>query len=382
MNCHIVICGAGGIGRAAALMLACNESMSPHIFIGDINPFILDHTIIWLNEGKTRDIEIEGFIMSKEGANYEMKEIFQKADVVLDCLPGSQAPRIAKLARDHKAHYANLTEYVTETEEIKEIGKNANVGFVLQTGLAPGFINVLACELYNEFKRNYNNDELENMKMRVGALPKNAVAPYFYAYTWSPIGVATEYVEDAIVVKNYQTEKIASLSETESIIINGEHFEDSYTSGGAADLPDAFSGKIRNLDYKTLRYPGHYAWVKENLSKLEDGPDKAKRLDRFMQSQIPMVQKDRVIIYAHLAGKDEQGTLRGIEKSYDIRPTKVGHKLLRAIQTTTASSLCEAAYFLIRRNPSGIILQSDIDPLEFLNGPYVSEIYGPYNDQK
>ena len=53
-----------------------------------------------------------------------------------------------------------------------------------------------------------------------------------------------------------------ALSGRERIIIDGDEFEDNFTSGGAADLPDAYSGRVRDLDYKTLRYPGHYQWVK------------------------------------------------------------------------------------------------------------------------
>jgi tryptophan synthase alpha subunit len=58
-------------------------------------------------------------------------------DIILDCLPGSQAPRIAEFAKDYELHYANLTEYVAETEKIKTLAKDATTGFILQTGLAP-----------------------------------------------------------------------------------------------------------------------------------------------------------------------------------------------------------------------------------------------------
>jgi hypothetical protein len=53
--------------------------------------------------------------------------------------PGSAAPRIAQFAKDFKLHYTNLTEYVAETEEIIALSKNTDTGFLLQTGLAPGY---------------------------------------------------------------------------------------------------------------------------------------------------------------------------------------------------------------------------------------------------
>lgn len=378
MNPTIAICGAGGIGRAAALILACNNAMTPRIYIGDINTQSLNDALRWINEGQNRRISVETFLMPLQESNDEMDAIFQKSDVILDCLPGSQAPRIAAMAKKSHSHYANLTEYVAESDQIIEEASDAETGFILQTGLAPGYINLLACQLYNEFKTKFNNDKLESIKMRVGALSEHALSPYFYAYTWSPIGVATEYVKDAVVVKDYTRQLIPSLSGTETIIINGEAFEDNYTSGGAADLPKAFFGKVKNLDYKTIRYPGHYGWVKEKLKSIPESNNKSLVLDKLMQSIIPSVESDRVVIYAQVVGYDQNKNLRAIEKSYDIYPKVIGTKLLRAIQTTTASALCEAAYFLIHTNPKGVILQSQIEPLSFLNGPYVSEIYGKY----
>jgi hypothetical protein len=37
------------------------------------------------------------------------------------------------------------------------------------------------------------------------------------------------------------------------------------TSGGAADLPDALSGRVRSLDYKTCDFQGITAGYKSNL---------------------------------------------------------------------------------------------------------------------
>ena len=80
--------------------------------------------------------------MEEAGLTKEMEDIFTKGDVLLDCLPGSLAPKMARYAKDFKMHYVNLTEYVAETNEIIALAKNAETGFVLQSGLAPGYINL------------------------------------------------------------------------------------------------------------------------------------------------------------------------------------------------------------------------------------------------
>ena len=179
-----------------------------------------------------------------------MISIFSKGDALLDCLPGKLAPKMAGFAKDYKLNYANLTEYVAETNQIMELAENADTGFVLQTGLAPGYIDVLANYMFQEFCKQYHVEKVDILEFKVGALTKNAVAPHFYGFTWSPIGVATEYIKDCIVIRDYKKATIPALSERATIIIDGISYEEDLTSGGAADLPDALSGKVRKLDYK------------------------------------------------------------------------------------------------------------------------------------
>ncbi|MBO6515683.1 MAG: saccharopine dehydrogenase NADP-binding domain-containing protein [Bacteroidia bacterium] len=372
---NIFIAGAGGIGRAAALLLETNEAMDATVFIGDISTSQLDSAIEWIASafGTTNVTPVNMTDDSLSG-------VFDQCDVLLDCLPGSLAPKMAQYSIDHNMHYANLTEYVSETEQISALAKNASTGFVLQTGLAPGYINVLALRLYEEFKQDHNTDKLDSMQMKVGALSKNATSPHHYAFTWSPIGVATEYVKDAIVVRNNQRQLFPALSGRGLITIDGTVYEDNYTSGGAANLPSAFADKITNIDYKTLRYPGHYQWVEKTLSEIPISENRAKKLFDIMLETIPVVDDDVVIIYASVTGKDSNGFLRNHEKSLKVTPMKIGNAKLRAIQSTTAAPLCEMAYWLLKSKSSGVIYQTDIDTESFLNGPYVSMVYGAYTD--
>lgn len=376
-NAKIFIAGAGGIGQAAGLILSeYKDVMNSKVYIGDINEKALQDSKSFIEEGCTHNVHVHTILMPMTGSNEAMDNALKECDVILDCLPGSQAPRMAKFALDNGCHYANLTEYVAETNEIMELSKEADTGFVLQTGLAPGFINVLAVQLYNQFKDVYGSDKLEKMTMKVGAVTPHASAPHFYAFTWSPIGVATEYLKDAVVVEDYKTISIPALSKRETIFINGKEYEDNFTSGGAADLPAAFEGKIKNLAYKTLRLPGHYTWVDDILKDIPEGKDRINTLEKTMLNEIPNVEDDLVVVYASVEGHDTIGRLRKIEKAYEVTPSIVGNKTLRAIQSTTAAPLCEMARMLVTQNWKGTILQSKIDPKEFMNGPYVSAIYG------
>jgi saccharopine dehydrogenase-like NADP-dependent oxidoreductase len=313
--------------------------------------------------------------MTKDGASCAMKTAFENCDVFLDCTPGALAPKMARFACDFKMHYANLTEYVAETDQIIEMVKNAGTGFVLQTGLAPGFINVLAMSLYRKFVEKFENERVEKISMKVGALTAHAHDPHFYGFTWSPIGVATEYVENSIVIRDYEITEKPALSSRETIVIGARTYEADLTSGGAADLPDYFQGKARALDYKTLRYVGHYDWVERQIKKLPKDENLPKRLQEVMLEAIPSVEDDLVLIHASVEGFDSDGKRRMIEKAFYVEPLEINGHSLRAIQTTTAAPLCESAMMLLTDKYKGVILQSQINPREFMNGNFVSQIY-------
>lgn len=376
MTKTIFVAGSGGIGEAAALLLRewCEFDLT--LILGDISDDNLAKAKAFVEEGSAKTTAVETVVMPREGASDAMKAAFDRADVLLDCTPGGQAPRMAQFAVDHKMHYANLTEYVAETDAIMSLAKDADTGFVLQTGLAPGFINVLAIKLYREFVDKYENEKVERVAMKVGALTAHAHAPHFYGFTWSPIGVATEYVKNSRVIRDYQITERPALSARETIIIGARTYEADLTSGGAADLPDYFEGKARSLDYKTIRYPGHYEWVESVEKKLAKDENLPANLEKVMLEQIPSVEDDLVLVHASVDGFDSNGRRRMIEKAYFVEPLSLNGKHLRAIQTTTAAPLCESAMMLLTGEHKGIKLQSSIDPEKFLAGTFVSRVYG------
>jgi saccharopine dehydrogenase-like NADP-dependent oxidoreductase len=153
-------------------------------------------------------------------------------------------------------------------------------------------------------------------------------------------------------------------------------YEEDLTSGGAADLPDAFAGRVRTLDYKTLRHPGHYEWVASQLKKIGNGADTISALQRVMEQEIPHVEDDQIVLYAAVEGRDPGGVLRRREVSKQIVPQLVGKRVLRAIQATTAAPLIQSAQLLLESNLKGAVLQSQIDPDAFLNGDFVKSVYG------
>jgi saccharopine dehydrogenase-like NADP-dependent oxidoreductase len=375
MTKTIFIAGSGGIGEAAALLLREWCDFDVTIILGDVSEANLQKAVAMVTANSAKTSTVETVLMSKDGINDAMKAAFVRTDVLLDCSPGGQAPRMARFAVDHKLHYANLTEYVAETDEIIAMAANADTGFILQTGLAPGFINVKAMELYNEFVQKYENENVERVAMKVGALTAHAHAPHFYGFTWSPIGVATEYVKDSRVIRGSKIVELPALSDRETIVIGARTYEADLTSGGAADLPDFFTGKAKQLDYKTLRYPGHYAWVDSTVAGLAKSENLPDELQDVMLNAIPSVEDDLVVVHASVDGFDASGRRRMLEKAYFVEPLEINGHSLRAIQTTTAGPLCESAMMLLTGKYNGVVLQSQIEPKEFISGKFVSSIY-------
>lgn len=376
---RIIIAGAGGIGQAVALILTEFSESPPDLFIGNRTLEKAEEVTRWIKLGTTKIVHSEAFHLPENGTPEEMKAVLEKADVLLDCLPGSEAPRMARLAREYGLHYANLTEHVTETEEIEAIAEGAETGFLLQTGLAPGFIDVLAHGIFQRFCQKHEVEEVAYVAMKVGALTRHATAPHYYGFTWSPVGVATEYVKDTWCIRDGKKVRVPALSDRETIIINGMNYEADLTSGGAADLPDALAGKTERLDYKTLRYPGHYSWVDKQLDEVPSEVEPVDYLQSNMEGCIPKVKDDLVLIYASVEGMDRKGVWQKEEQTYNLHPQQVGRHILRAIQGTTAAPLAEAAVLLLQNKHKGIVRQSDIDPDSFLNGKYVTAIYGKWN---
>lgn len=372
---RVIIAGAGGIAEAAALLLTEWSPEPVAVFIGNRTLSRAQQVAAWIDAGVSRPCNITPFHLPEQGLNAEAESILQQGGVLLDCLPGGQAPRMALLARDFHLHYANLTEYVAETNEIMELARDAQTGFVLQTGLAPGYIDVLAHGMFRQFCADYGVEKVDKIEMKVGALTDHAVAPHFYGFTWSPVGVATEYLKNAQVMRDFQKTELPSLSERNTILIDGIAYEDDLTSGGAADLPDALAGKVRSLDYKTLRHPGHYAWVQNQLADAAQAADPIAALQQRMEAVIPHMEDDRVVLYAAVEGRDADGTLRRRETAKLIRPLMVGKHRLRAIQTTTAVPLIESAMMLLEGKHKGVVLQSQLDPKRFLEGYFVKKVY-------
>jgi saccharopine dehydrogenase-like NADP-dependent oxidoreductase len=253
-------------------------------------------------------------------------------DAVISSLPYFCNPTVADIARAHQLHYFDLTEDVTVTGRVKAISEGAVRAFIPQCGLAPGFISIVTNELIGHF------ESIDSVKMRVGALPVHPSNALKYSLTWSTDGLINEYGNVCVGIEGGREVQLQPLEGYETIELDGLLYEAFNTSGGLGTLADSYRGRVRTMNYKTLRYPGHCEKIQFLMNDLKLNGDR-ETLKRILERAIPQTQQDVVLIYAAVTGT-RQGEL--FEETYvkKVYPRTILGRLWSAIQVTTASSLC------------------------------------------
>lgn len=288
---------------------------------------------------------------------------FKKVDAVLSCLPFHLNTNLAKIAHVTKIHYFDLTEDVATTKSIIKLGDSSKSLMAPQCGLAPGFIAIVGADLITKF------DSCRSCKMRVGALPQNPTGLMGYAFNWSPEGVVNEYLNDCEVIESGQRKWVSPMEWHENIYIDGVKLEAFTTSGGLGTMCKTFHGKVANMDYKTMRYPGHMAQMNFFFHELLMR-DRRKEAGEILVNAKPPVNDD--IVYVHAAAEGYiNGNLERKEFVRGYKPIEIDGKPRTAIAWTTAGSVV-AIIELVRDGKlpnNGFLKQEEISLSEFFQTP-------------
>jgi len=283
---------------------------------------------------------------------------------VLSAAPYHATGKIAEAASVAGVHYLDLTEDVATTRRAKELAKSATTAFIPQCGLAPGFITIVGYDLARHF------EQLQEVRLRVGALPQFPSNALNYNLTWSTDGVINEYCEPCEAIVNGQLRETQALEELEEFSLDGVLYEAFNTSGGLGTLCETLAGKVRNLNYRTIRYPGHAAIMKALLNDLRLR-DRRELLRDILESAVPVTLQDVVIIFVTVSGK-RGGQL--VQETYanKVYAAPMGGRVRSAIQITTAGGIC-AVLDLLREGhlpQSGLIKQEEIGLQAFLGNRF------------
>jgi saccharopine dehydrogenase-like NADP-dependent oxidoreductase len=156
-----------------------------------------------------------------------------------------------------------------------------------------------------------------------------------------------------------------ALSDLEPLVLDGIEYEAFHTSGGIGSLVDTYLGRIKNLDYKTIRYPGHchkMTFLLQDL-KLKNNPNLAKQI---LTNAIPYTRQDKVVIYVSVEGKKD-GQLCEVNYTKVLYPLEISGYQYTAIQVATASSIYVIVDMVVHEKKiSGLIRQEQISLDDFL----------------
>lgn len=285
-------------------------------------------------------------------------------EAIISCLPYYQNFQIAELASQLNLHYFDLTEDTRVRDRVEEISQIATTAFVPHCGVAPGFINIVAHSLIQDF------ETVDRVKLRSGALPTLTSNPLGYAITWSIDGLINQYGNPCYGLENGKIKTFRPLSEIETLELEGTRYEAFHTSGGTGSLIHTYEGKINQLNYKTIRYPGHADRMRFLLNDLQLNQDR-ETLKTILQRCIPTTFQDQVIVYVSVTGIIHQQL---VEKTFYqvIHPMKLFEQNWLAIQISTAC--CAAAVIdTVLMNISqyeGFIRQETFSLKEILNNRF------------
>lgn len=350
----ILIVGAGKIGASIAKLLA--HSGDYDVLVADRDEAVLDRL--------ARQAPVKTQLLNVRSAE-QLTEALAGKRAVLSATVYDVNPAIAKAALDAGASYFDLTEDVSTTRKIKALAKQARDGqiFMPQCGLAPGLIGILAHSLTKKFEK------LDTVKMRVGALPQYPANHMKYNLTWSTDGLINEYCNACEAIHGGRKMEVLALEGLEHFALDGVEYEAFNTSGGLGTLCDTLAGKVDELNYKTVRYPGHQYLMHFLIRGLKMGTNKARRkqLKEILESALPITRQDVVLVFCSVSGWHD-GQYLQIVDARKIYHQQVLGEHWSSIQLTTAAGA--AAVVDLHREGrlagKGFVSQESVDFDQFL----------------
>lgn len=350
----IVIAGAGKIGQAITKHLS--QTNEYDLLVIDRVAKVLEQ-VSSLPNITTQCVDLQ----SQE----QLKKVLQ-CDCVISACSFDINQLIAQAAVATGCSYFDLTEDVATTEAIQALAQQAKPGqiFMPQCGLAPGFIGILAYHVSKQF------DTLDKVKLRVGALPLYPSNMMKYNLTWSTDGLINEYCNPCHAIDNAKAVQLMPLEGLEHFSLDGISYEAFNTSGGLGPLYETLSGKVNQLDYKTVRYEGHCELMRFLVRELKL-ENRREILKDILEQAVPITRQDVVLVFVSVSGQ-KKGVYTQVVDARKIYHQNVYGEEWSSIQVTTASAVCAVVelFFQGRLPKQGYVRQEQVNLDDFLNNRF------------
>lgn len=245
------VIGAGPIGSAIVRELATQPDVKV-VQVCDLRARALQALTETLDRKRVRSFQLDARDLAP------LRHILAPSTVVIGCGPSAQNPAIAALCVELGIPFIDLggpDDIVERTLALHDAAQERGVWVVPNTGVAPGLVNVLAMLGTQRFA------SLDAVQIRVGDIPQTPAPPFNFAAAWSVEKVLEDYTEPAESIENGRIVCVEPLTGLEAIRFPEPYgtLEAFHTQGGLRWMAQALDGRVRLLDHKTIRWPGHAA---------------------------------------------------------------------------------------------------------------------------
>jgi len=340
---RMLVLGGGLMGRAAAWDM-CRQPDVGEVTIADVDGQRAKEAAEFARCDCVRHMELD--VKKKDDMLAAMKE----ADAVLGAVSYTVNLELSELAIEAGVHFNDMggnNTVVSEQLRLNERAKAAGVSIIPDTGLAPGMVCPLAMHGVRKM------DEAESVRIRVGGLPQKPRPPLNYMLVFSVEGLINEYVEPCVAIRGGKiVENVEPLVDIEEIEFPAPFgtLEAFNTSGGTSTLPHTLLGLVRELDYKTIRYPGHADKMRTilELGLMDSTPVDAgglmvpprSVLERVISKNVPKGNEDIVLVRVTVDGKKDGKKARAVYEMVDYRDEKTGLTAMMRGTALPASIIC------------------------------------------
>ena len=355
----ILVLGAGRMGHGAVFDLIHNSPDVDSVTIADID---LEKAEVVASAVGTSRVDARQLDTSVYA---DVVELMRGHDSVISCVNYWYNVALSKAAIETGANFCDLggNNYVVDEQlALDAEAKAVGINIIPDCGLAPGMVSILAMHGARNF------ETVEEIHIRVGGLPQDPQPPLNYQLVFSVEGLINEYLEVARVIRDGKITTVESMTEIEELSFDGfPPLEAFQTSGGTSTLPDTFFNKIRELDYKTIRYAGHCEKFKTMIDLGLCSSDEIvadfqkikprKVFGELLQKHLPADGPDYVLVRLDFVGKKDGETKR---LRYDIVDKLDEATCMSAMMRTTAFPASIIAQIMAR----GEVLSRGATPQE------------------
>lgn len=355
----ILVLGAGRMGHGAVYDLVHNSPNVTSVTVADFELKKANDIVEAVGSDRVRAHHIDV-------SNYaEVVALMKEHDSAISCVNYWYNVELSRAALETNTNFCDLggNNYVVDEQlALDDQAKEAGISIIPDCGLAPGMVSILAMHGAKRF------DEIDEIHIRVGGLPQVPKTMLEYQLVFSVEGLINEYIEVARVIRDGKIGEVESMTELESLEFEGfPPLEAFQTSGGTSTLPETFLGRVKELDYKTIRYTGHCEKFKTMIdiglcSSEEIMIDYVKIkprkiLGNLLTTYLPADEPDYVLVRLDFVGK-KNGTSEKLR--FDIVDRYDEKTGLSAMMRTTAFP----ASIISQMMASGDVLMRGATPQE------------------